>query len=369
MLISFFFSFLSYSSKCELSIDNYVLTNASGYCDELIIPNNVVTISRVAIKNVAQYLRKIVFTSNKINSFSAYQFYDCYNLQAINLEALTELKEIPMRCFSYATSLPKIHIPSKVKTLGVHSFIGCTSLSEVIFDEDSKLRFILAYSFFETNLISFKIPSRVVRIFDHALGKCQRLNTISVADNNSLFSVKENVLFDTNQTKFIYYPCGLVQKKYVIPNTVVTICETAFHYVPYLEELVIPDSVLVIEFKGMQQLINLHSLTLSKNIQHIYDGGLSFFPNIQFLNFSHCKNLRVYQRFCKGCYKLEEIILPTNLNSVGEEAFLLCHSLRKVYAPERVIEMIKTIIDTSNITFYSNDALHVRIKVIKRGTK
>ena len=366
MLIFFIFSFLISSSKCELTIDNYVLANTSGYCDELIIPKNVIRISRTSIQNVENYLRKVVFTSNKITQLCPFQFYNCIHLQEINLEALTELKEIPMRCFLQDSSLLTIRIPSKVKTLSAYCFMACTNLYEVIFENDSKLGFIQAYSFYETKIRYFEFPNSIIRIFDHALGKCLRLQTISIAGNSNLFSINDDVLFNKEQTKLIYYPSGSQKRKYIVPNTVITICETAFHEVPALIELIIPDSVLEIEFKGIQKLINLRSFTLSKNIQNVYDGAISYFESIKFLNFSQCTQMRIHQRFCKGCTNLEEIILPTNLNSIGEEGFLLCPSLNCVHAPERVIEIIKTLINTSYITFFPNDAINVKIKIIKK---
>ena len=77
---------------------------------------------------------------------------------------------------------------------------------------------------------------------------CKNLKTIEVDKNNPIYTCDSNgVLFDKSKTTLLKYPEGITNRTYIIPKTVTRIQVSAFAYNNYLEEVVIPDSVTMVD--------------------------------------------------------------------------------------------------------------------------
>jgi hypothetical protein len=94
---------------------------------------------------------------------------------------------------------------------------------------------IASYSFSSLNLPTLNIPASVTRIDSLALWSTR---SVTIDSANTNFSVVDGVLFNSNQTKLVFYPSGNPRKTYTIPSTVTEIATYGLDYAGALERLV-----------------------------------------------------------------------------------------------------------------------------------
>lgn len=134
-------------------------------------------------------------------------------------ENLTEIEK-----FAFSSSaVSEIEIPDKVRKIGYGAFFNCSFLKKI------------------------NIPESVSEIDEEAF-KGAQLSEIHVSENNLFYLSEENVLFNKEKTRFIYYSPLKEEKSYQIPDGVECVGE-AFCQCENLEEVIFPDSVS--ELKGM----------------------------------------------------------------------------------------------------------------------
>ena len=92
-------------------------------------------------------------------SVSNYLFRDCVNLTTVNL---SYVKTIGICSFTGCTSLETVTLSDELTTIGVHAFSDCTSLREVVLPEG--LEVIDSLAFYNTGLSQVTIPKSVTTI-------------------------------------------------------------------------------------------------------------------------------------------------------------------------------------------------------------
>ena len=78
------------------------------------------------------------------------------------------------------------------------------------------------------SLHTVKIGTELEKLGQQVFSKCSALKQITIDTNNNVYSTVNNVIFNKNQTKLIYYPIALPEKQYIIPSSVTTIGKEAF---------------------------------------------------------------------------------------------------------------------------------------------
>ena len=151
--------------------------------------------------------------------------------------------EIEDYAFLY-TSLRGIDIPNSVTYIGEGAFYGCDYMNHVTLGNSVKYIGIDAFRDSE-NITSIHIPSSVEFIGKRAFSTCELLDTITVASDNPYYDSRDNcnAIIETATNRLIS-GCN----KTVIPSTVTTIGELAFHFFPYLRSILIPSNVTSIEY-------------------------------------------------------------------------------------------------------------------------
>lgn len=74
------------------------------------------------------------------------------------------------------------------------------------------------------------IPASVTSIDDYAFVNCQKLQEISVATGNSVYSSENGILYNKAKTTLICYPSGKTASYFAIPEKVTAIGTAAFGY-------------------------------------------------------------------------------------------------------------------------------------------
>ena len=98
---------------------------------------------------------------------------------------------------------------------------------------------------------------------------CPSVETITVAVENPNVVVVDNVLYSKDMTILRYYPGGDPREVFEIPEGVISIGAYAFESSPTLKEVVMPDTVRMINFGAFQRCSNLEKINISNSCRLI----------------------------------------------------------------------------------------------------
>ena len=108
------------------------------------------------------------------------------------------------------------------------------------------------------NLKSIKIPSTVKTI--NGTPMLWNIPEIDFDDNDN-FVFENGVLFDKNKEQLVWYNKNIEDSEYMVPEGVTTICSFAFYGNEFVENLVIPASVININDSGIRNCKNLKTIS------------------------------------------------------------------------------------------------------------
>ncbi len=272
--------------------------------------------------------------------------------------------------FLDCTGLTEINIPEGVTSINNSAFICCTGLTSitveknnpnyadidgVLFNKDfseiisypagkketsynipNSVTSIGNYSFVRcTGLTSITIPDSVKLIGYSAFKDCKNLTDIKVDADNLDYADSDGILFNKNISTLLMCPEGK-SGTYNIPESVVSIEESAFYNCSRLTEIIIPESVTSIEIGAFYNCSNLKDITIPDSIQFI--GEQAFYNTEWYYN---QPDGLVYAGKVAYCYKGEmpentEIILRDDTVSITNSAFYGCLGLKSIIIPDSV---------------------------------
>ncbi len=276
---------------------------------------------------------------------------------------------IGKRAFNNFSNLTSVSIPNTVKTIGEAAFYECYSITEIVlpasvnvleaaaFANCRKLKTISGgsglaqlgdYAFQDTVLDSFSVPGNLTKISRLAFFDCP-LSYFSVATGNTVFSVKDGVLF-TDQGKTLFmYPAGKSNTTYVIPSTVTEIAASSFNYNKWLTSITIPSSVKSIGSAAFQNCYRIEAVKIPDSVTSVGDFTFYGCKSLKSVTFGKGLESTSYQMFRKcpaltdinfgtalktlyaqtfaECTALTSVTLPINITSIGNGCFAECYSL------------------------------------------
>ena len=128
---------------------------------------------------------------------------------------------------------------------------------------------------------NISIPSTVTIIEDHAFLACGNLASINVDVNNAVYSSIDGVLYDKAKTKVIQCPAkksGVVN----LPNTVTTICDSAFRYCSLVTLVNMPEGLTRIENYAFDCASGLEYMLLPSTLNWIGSNALYYDKRIYY---------------------------------------------------------------------------------------
>lgn len=145
------------------------------------------------------------------------------------------------------------------------------------------------------------------------------LKTITLAQGNQHFSLKNGVLFTKDGTKLWLYPSGSMGMSYSVPTGTTTIGEGAFFNNKNLKTLAFANSVKTLEAYSLYEMQSLTSITLNKNISSIGNYNLYNCPNLQSITLNNGGTLGNYCIY--NCASLKTITIDGLLSGYGSYSF------------------------------------------------
>lgn len=156
---------------------------------------------------------------------------------------------------------------------------------------------------------------------------------IEVPDSNPFFKNYDGMVLSKDEKDLVQVPSSR-SGTLVIPDGVTRIKDYACEYSDIIE-LVVPDSVQIIETAAFWNCEQLVKVRLSNQLNEI--------PTAIFQNCYSLKDIQIPSNITKiclnaflDCYELEEIILPEGMIELEAQVFAGCRSLKSVVIPDGV---------------------------------
>jgi hypothetical protein len=242
-------------------------------------------------------------------------------------------KTIADDAFSGCDSLTSITIPNSVTNIGEETFYYCDSLTSITIPNSVTGIGKEAFAYC-SNLTSVTIGSGVTSIGNYVFLYCSSLKKIDVAEDNSIYSSIDGVLFNKAKTTLLCYPAGKEGESYAIPNSVTSIGNSAFEGCGYLKNVTIPDSVTNIRYYAFKDCSGLTSVKIPDSVTSILTYA-----------FENCSALEsvtipdnvttIGQKAFSGCSSLTSVTIGRGATSIGDEAFECCSRLTSIEVDEK----------------------------------
>ena len=239
---------------------------------------------------------------------------------------------IAMSAFSGCTSLTSIEIPNSVTSISkganyetiAGSFENCTSLISVTFEEDSQLTIIEDRAFYGcTSLINIEIPNSVTSIGGFILGGafsgCTSLTSVTFEENSRLTALGMSMF------------CGCTSLTSIeIPNTVTSIPLSAFSSCKSLTSIEIPSGVTSIGISAFYSCSSLTSIEIPSGVTSIGDGAFSGCTSLTSIEIPNSVTSIDEDTF-RNCTSLTSIEIPNSVTYIDDDAFSGCTSLKDLF--------------------------------------
>lgn len=218
------------------------------------------------------------------------------------------------------------------------AFMGCEIIKEVFIQDGIEK---IGSKAFEGcfNLETVTIPESVVEIGDEAFNFCGSLTEINVDEDNEFYSNDySGVLFDKEKTTLIQYMNGNVSTSYLIPDCVKVIGTYAFSCCANIENIVIPNNVVIIEKSAFAGCNYLESLIFLDGVTTIGDYAFADCSNLKSVTIPESV-ISIENYAFSSCYNLEQAIISNGVVNIGEGVFDSCEKLVSVTIPKTVKTM------------------------------
>ena len=295
-----------------------------------------------------------------VNSIGAYAFFGCSKLTSIAIpDGVTTIEQ---GIFEGCTNLAYIDIPNSVTFIGGNAFTrtlwfdnqpdGIVYAGKVVYTYkgimpentsiiiDEGTLGIIEGAFYEcSGLTSISLPNSLTRIGAGAFSGCSGLSHIDIP--NGVTSIEKRTFYGCSNLATVTIPESVTSigeyafwgcfgiNSLVIPNSVTSIGEYAFGKCSSMTTLAFGNGVTSIGGNAFSECYSLKSV-------HISD--IAAWVQIDFANVGSNPLSRAYHLYMNG-EEIEDLVIPTNVTSIGRLAFYECASLKSVTIPNSVISI------------------------------
>ena len=299
------------------------------------IPNSVTSIGSSAFYNCTGLTS--VTIGNSVTSIGSSAFQNCTGLTSIVIpNSVTSIGYSAFRGCSHITS---VTLGNGINEIGSEAFEGCVAISEVHISDLSawcKIYFSTAYSspaWYSKNLwVNGELLTDVVIPDDITEVKRYSFNELNI----------KSIVFNENITVIGYSAfgtCPALSGKVVIPNSVVTIEDYAFHNCPKITDFEIGTGV---------KSIGSYSFTYCSALKNVYISDLSAYLNIEFGTGEDASPFYRAENLYLNGELVTELIIPEGVSEIIPQYFKNIKSARSIVIPNSVKHFAKYALSNVN---------------------
>ena len=345
--------------------------NSGKYSGDIVIPSSVT------------YYDEITYSVTRIGN---YAFRGCTGLTSVTIG--NSVTSIGIQAFDGCSGLTSVTIGNSVTSIGSGAFYECTGLTSVTIG--NSVTSIGESAFWGcSGLTSVTISNSVTSIGEYAFAYCSGLTKVNVTD----IAAWCNFAFDSNLSNPLTYAKhlfvnGVEVTDLVIPDGVTSIGNSAFSGCSGLTSVTIPGSVTSIGSGAFFDCSGLTTVTIPNSVDNIgssafnrctgltsVEGPAVFFDvpegnwpyytkilnhvtinsgeltenallfinrsykTLQTLDVSGVTNTEFADEAFKGCYNLQQLVLPEGLQKVSYMMVAGCINLQSIDIPASVEEI------------------------------
>ena len=287
-----------------------------------------------------------------VTSIGSSAFSWCTNMTSITIP--NSITSIGYSAFYHCTSLTSVTIPQSVYSVANRAFEGCSSLTTVNWNAQycPDFGFYNEGPFYDSKITSIIFGEEVTRIPAYFCDNSKTLTSVSISNSEAsigkhAFDGCKNLASITFGEKLqsieygAFYGCASL-KSLIIPNSAYSIESGAFIGCTNIVSMEGPACAFdVIEsmwpnYTSLLQTAKVASGTLTEN-------GFGFInrshKTLKSLDISATENTTLADEAFKGCYTLEELILPAHLTEFGYMAVADCKHLQSITIPWSVTKI------------------------------
>ena len=329
---------------------------------------------------------------NKLTSIGDYAFSECNSVSSILLPE--SLKSLGIYCFSQILNVAEVTVPASVSTIQSHIFFQCSSLKKCQFQKNSSLQMLTRWMIGGTLVEEFTVPKSVTSIVSSTFEVSYKLVNIFVEEGSRTYADDNGVLYSLDYTTLISYPvshgasykihdkCLLIEyasfgnsrlSSIELNDKLKTIGDYGFQST-LISSISLPDTTTTIGNYAFNGCKSLKTIKFPANLTKFSKYMLA---NCDFTNFTVPESIQTIQEFCfYNNSRLQLVILPINLQSLGGGAFSNCHKDIEIRFPDNSPFKLlnrEFIVDVNvyNITQYlgSNQTVTLpdTVQIIKAG--
>ena len=218
------------------------------------------------------------------------------------------------------------------------------------------------FTFYSNKALTVELPATVNTIDGQAFNQMNStVNTITVAEDSPYFTSVDGVLYSKDKTSLVVYPAAKSDETYKVINGVKSIYKYAFADAYITKEIILPDSLEIIEERAFETFKSLVKINLPDGLKTI---GFQAFQNcdsiesivipdsvtyIDTMAFGNSESLKsvslpntlevISASMFQSCVSLESITIPQSVKTISDCAFQSCDSLVEVIIPDNVTDI------------------------------
>lgn len=257
-------------------------------------------------------------------------FMGCSSLEEVEIPS--GVTELPYMTFANCTSLENIYTGDNVKSIKYGAFLGCTSLKNVTFGND--LKYIVSYAFQDcTSLETIVIPDSVNEIMDGVFQGCTALKSIDLSEN--LAKIGYHCFMNCSSLESFYMPDSVTETK-----------GGMFYGCSSLKEIHLSENMTSMELTALgyngygffQDCSKLESVVIPDSVVSI--------GNTAFKNCTSLTEVKIGSGVSQlssdmflNCTSLKNVVIPSNVKTIGINAFKDCTGLESVIIENGVLKI------------------------------
>ena len=261
--------------------------------------------------------------SYNVTSIGKNAFNECSGLTSVTIP--NSVTSIGNFAFYRCSGLTSITIPNSVTSIGIYAFEECSGLTSVTIP--NSVTSIGNFAFYRcSGLTSITIPNSVTSIGEEAFGLCSSLASVTIP--NSVTSIGSGAFMHTGLTSI------------VIPNSVTNLDDGAIAGTDSMKSYTGPAAGLNISYDdGLFPVLENITVTSGSLTRAGFDFINLSYRSLKDIDLSGIENTEIPDMAFNNCYKLEKVMLPAQLESVGYKSFAGCTALEGISLPASVTKI------------------------------